>query len=142
MEDHAVTVVRGANVSDEDHIRFSRAFGAPGSCRPGSTAPSARRYQRRMAPRLFDASNLDENGEIIPAYNSEKKLAGVQALPAPTARSMRCRPKWSLLLGHIVPQKAATPISSAPAQSMMRSRKRPGRVADLVAILHSGAAAS
>ena len=27
METYAVTVVRGADISDEDHIRFSRAFG-------------------------------------------------------------------------------------------------------------------
>ncbi|MEI9850512.1 MAG: TauD/TfdA family dioxygenase [Sphingomonas sp.] len=43
MEDHAVTVVRGADVSDADHIRFSRAFGPlelpPGLNRAIGNAP-------------------------------------------------------------------------------------------------------
>lgn len=103
MATYAVTVVRGANVSDDDHIRFSRAFGPlelpPGLGRAAGVAPA----KRRMRAELFDASNLDENGEIIPMGTGRRKLAkGAERFhtdssfnPLPT--------KWSLLLGHIVP---------------------------------------
>src|SRR4051794_7245303 len=67
MDRYAVCVVRDAVATDEQHIRFSRAFG-PLELPPG--LGRARPVKRRMAPELFDASNLDDNGEIIP-YDSE-----------------------------------------------------------------------
>jgi len=100
MARYAVTIVRDANVSDEDHIRFSRAFG------PLELPPSMGRkgpIKRRMAPQLFDASNLDENGEIIP-YHSEKRKLARGAERFHTDSSFNALPtKWSLLLGHIIP---------------------------------------
>jgi alpha-ketoglutarate-dependent 2,4-dichlorophenoxyacetate dioxygenase len=100
MARYAVTVVRDANVSDDDHIRFSRAFG------PLELPPSLGRKRpskRRMRPELFDASNLDENGEIIPYASERRKLArGAERFH--TDSSFNALPtKWSLLLGHIVP---------------------------------------
>lgn len=104
MDRYAVVVVRGAHVSDEDHIRFSRAFGPlelpPGLNRAfGSGEP--RKY--RMARELFDASNLDDNGEIIP-YGSDRRRLAKGAERFHSDSSFNALPtKWSLLLGHIVP---------------------------------------
>lgn len=100
MARYAVTVVRDANVSDDDHIRFSRAFG------PLELPPSLGRKppaKRRMRPELFDASNLDENGDIIPYASERRKLArGAERFH--TDSSFNALPtKWSLLLGHVVP---------------------------------------
>jgi alpha-ketoglutarate-dependent 2,4-dichlorophenoxyacetate dioxygenase len=99
MATYAVTVVRGANVSDEDHIRFSRAFG------PLELPPRLGRTlaKRRLRSELFDASNLDANGEIIPYHSEARRLArGAERFH--TDSSFNTLPtKWSLLLGHVVP---------------------------------------
>ena len=100
MARYAVTVVRDAGASDDDHIRFSRAFG-PLELPPcmGRTGP----IRRRMRPELFDASNLDEHGEIIP-YDSERRRLARGAERFHTDSSFNSLPtKWSLLLGHQTP---------------------------------------
>ncbi len=99
MAQYAVTVVRDAQISDEDHIRFSRAFG-PLELPPRLAGTSVR---RRLRAELFDASNLDANGEIIP-YDSEKRRLAKGAERFHSDSSFNSLPtKWSLLLGHIVP---------------------------------------
>ncbi len=100
MARYGILVVRGAGVTDEEHIRFSRAFG-PLELPPGMGRPQA--VKRRMAPEMFDASNLDENGEIIP-YGSERRKLAKGAERFHTDSSFHSLPtKWSLLRGHIVP---------------------------------------
>jgi len=100
MDRYAVTVVRNAGTSDEDHIRFSRAFG-PLELPPRLGRPEP--VKRRMRPELFNASNLDENGDIIP-FNSERLRLARGAQLFHTDSSFNSLPtKWSLLLGHIVP---------------------------------------
>lgn len=99
MARYAVTVVRDARISDEDHIRFSRAFG-PLELPPGLGRTSAK---RRLRAELFDASNLDANNEIIPYHSEGRRLAkGAERFHSDS--SFNSLPtKWSLLLGHIVP---------------------------------------
>ncbi len=99
MARYAVTIVRDARISDEDHIRFSRAFG-PLELPPRLAGTGAR---RRLRAELFDASNLDANNEIIP-YDSEKRRLAKGAERFHSDSSFNSLPtKWSLLLGHIVP---------------------------------------
>src|SRR5262249_31791465 len=85
----------------DDHIRFSRAFG------PLELPPGLGRRdgipRRRIRPELFDASNLDENDEIIP-YRSERRRLAKGAERFHTDSSFNALPTmWSLLRGHIVP---------------------------------------
>ncbi|MCW3838245.1 TauD/TfdA dioxygenase family protein [Sphingomonas canadensis] len=101
MATYAVAVVRDVNASDADHLRFSRAFGPlelpPGMDRFAGNKP------RRIARELFDISNLDENGEIIP-YNDEKRKYARATERFHTDSSFHTLPtKWSLLLAHIIP---------------------------------------
>lgn len=99
MARYAVTIVRGANVSDDDHIRFSRAFG------PLELPPRMGRapVKRRLRAELFDASNLDIHGEIVPQKAEALRLAkGAQRFHADSSFN-QLPTKWSLLLGHIVP---------------------------------------
>ena len=72
MARYGVLVVREAEVTDEQQIRFSRAFG-PLELPPrmGRAAP----IRRRMRPELFDASNLDLDGRIIPYGSEGRRLA-------------------------------------------------------------------
>ena len=101
MATYAVTVVRDANATDAEHIRFSRAFG-PLELPPGLTRFDGNK-QRQIAPELFDISNLDENNEIIP-YASERRRLARATERFHTDSSFHTLPtKWSLLLAHIVP---------------------------------------
>ena len=100
MAKYAVTVVRDTDITDEEHIRFSRAFG-PLELPPGNFGgdPRARRLRRE----LFDASNLDENHDIIPYGSERRKLAkGAERFHSDSSFN-RLPTKWSLLRGHIVP---------------------------------------
>jgi alpha-ketoglutarate-dependent 2,4-dichlorophenoxyacetate dioxygenase len=103
MADYAVTVVRGVRASDEDHIRFSRAFG------PLELPPGLNRFDgnkaRRIAPELFDISNMDENGDIIPSASERRRLARATERFHTDSSFHTLPTKWSLLLAHIIPPK-------------------------------------
>jgi len=102
MARHGVLVVREARITDEQHKRFSRAFGplelpsrAPGAARPQG--------KRVFDPDLFYAGNLDKDGEII-AYGSDGYKLAQGAERFHTDSSFHAMPtKWSLLLGHETP---------------------------------------
>ncbi|MEJ0027099.1 MAG: TauD/TfdA family dioxygenase [Rhizomicrobium sp.] len=99
MARYAVTVMRTDGISDDDHIRFSRAFG------PLELPPRLGRFNaaRRLRGELFDASNLDAKGEIIPYMSDARKLAkGAEKFHSDSSFN-KLPTKWSLLLGHIVP---------------------------------------
>jgi alpha-ketoglutarate-dependent 2,4-dichlorophenoxyacetate dioxygenase len=101
MAKYAVVVVRDASLSDDDHIRFSRAFGPLEL--PPSRLGGPQKFKRRLREELFDASNLDENNEVIPYSSDRRKLAkGAERFHTDSSFN-RLPTKWSLLLGHITP---------------------------------------
>ena len=100
MAKYAVLVIRDQKITDEQHIRFTRAFG------PLELMPDLGNKNHkggRVRPEMYDASNLDENGEIVgpdsprAAFNKGNELfhsdSSYNDLPT----------KWSLLMGHAVP---------------------------------------
>ena len=98
MAEHAVCVIRDASLSDADHIRFSRAFG-PLELPPGSKG--------RIAPELYDISNLDSKGEIIP-FDPDAKAQPIDFERFHTDSPFNSLPtKWSFLLGYVVPPEGA-----------------------------------
>jgi alpha-ketoglutarate-dependent 2,4-dichlorophenoxyacetate dioxygenase len=99
MAKYGICIVRDASTNDEDHIRFSRAFGPLElPSRPKTPPPG---FRGRLRPELFDAGNLDREGNIVPY---EKRALGHGAERFHTDSSFNGLPtKWSLLLGHIVP---------------------------------------
>jgi len=98
MARYAVCVIRDASLKDEDHIRFSRAFG------PLELPPSG---GKRIAPELYDVGNLDPNGEIIPP-NPQAQAQAVDFERFHTDSPFNSLPtKWSFLLGHVVPPVGA-----------------------------------
>ncbi|HEY5410274.1 MAG TPA: TauD/TfdA family dioxygenase [Caulobacteraceae bacterium] len=99
MARYGVLVVRGAEITDEQQIRFSRAFGPLEiPSRPAGAQPP-----RRMAAELFAAGNLDLNGDIVP-YDTDPKSLAKGAERFHTDSSFHAMPtKWSLLLGHDTP---------------------------------------
>jgi alpha-ketoglutarate-dependent 2,4-dichlorophenoxyacetate dioxygenase len=106
MARYGVLVVRGARITDEEHKRFSRAFGPLEL--PSRLAGAARpQGKRAVDPALFYAGNLDKDGEII-AYGSEGYKLAQGAERFHTDSSFHTMPtKWSLLLGHETPPPEA-----------------------------------
>ncbi len=98
MAEYAVCVIRDASLTDQDHIRFSRAFG------PLELPPAG---GRRIAPELYDISNLDPHGAIIP-FDPEAKAQPIDFERFHTDSPFNSQPtKWSLLLGYVVPPEGA-----------------------------------
>jgi len=101
MAEYAVCIIRDASLSDADHIRFSRAFG-PLELPPGSRG--------RIAPELYDISNLDVKGEITP-FDPNAKAQPIDFERFHTDSPFNTLPtKWSFLLGYIVPPEGADTI--------------------------------
>lgn len=106
MARYGVLVIRDARIDDEQHKRFSRAFGPleiP-SRLPGVELPQGK---RKLDPELFYAGNLDRDAKIIP-YGSEGYKLAQGAERFHTDSSFHAMPtKWSMLLGHEVPPPEA-----------------------------------
>jgi alpha-ketoglutarate-dependent 2,4-dichlorophenoxyacetate dioxygenase len=98
MARFGVLAIRDADISDEQHKDFSRAFGpleipsrVKGAARPVGTRP--------MTPGIFYAGNIDHNDKII-AYGSDPKSLAKGAERFHTDSSFHTMAtKWSLLHG-------------------------------------------
>jgi alpha-ketoglutarate-dependent 2,4-dichlorophenoxyacetate dioxygenase len=99
MARYAVLVIRGQRISDEDHILFSRAFG-PLELPPNLGMPDQKRRLRRE---LYDASNLDENGEALATDSPRRKYNRGNELFHTDSSFNDLPTKWSLLLAHELP---------------------------------------
>ena len=100
----AVVVLRDQLISDDEQIRFSRAFG-PLELPPhmGMRKSERKDMQRRVRPEMYDVSNLDANGELLPMESL--KLASNRANEEfHTDSSFNALPtKWSLLSARMIP---------------------------------------
>ena len=107
MARYGILVVRDARIDDEQHKRFSRAFGPLELPSRAKDAPPLPQGTLHRDPDLFYAGNLDENGRILP-YASERLKLGKGAERFHTDSSFHAMPtKWSLLLGHETPPPEA-----------------------------------
>jgi alpha-ketoglutarate-dependent 2,4-dichlorophenoxyacetate dioxygenase len=103
MAKYGVLIVRDAHITDEQQIRFSRAFGPLEIPSRPKDGPSNSSPRRRVAPELFIAGNLDADGKIRP-YDAGGQDLGKGAERFHTDSSFHSMPtKWSLLLGHETP---------------------------------------
>lgn len=101
MAEHGVVCIRDqGHIGDAGHLRFARAFG-PLELPPGYEQRKAQ--PGRMAPELYDASNLDANGEIIDPNSLRAKFSRGNELFHADSSFNDMPSKWSMLLGHIVP---------------------------------------
>jgi alpha-ketoglutarate-dependent 2,4-dichlorophenoxyacetate dioxygenase len=97
MNEYGVTCIRGPVISDEEHLRFARAFG------PLELPGPYRDIPRRMAYGLYDASNLDIDGEIIERESLRAKFSKGNELFHADSSFNDMPSKWSMLRGVIVP---------------------------------------
>jgi alpha-ketoglutarate-dependent 2,4-dichlorophenoxyacetate dioxygenase len=100
VAEHAVVVIRDQMIGDEEQVRFSRALG-PLELPP--TMGLRGRISRRVAPELYDVSNLDDKGDFLPQESLQ--LASNRANEEfHTDSSFNSLPtKWSLLSARILP---------------------------------------
>jgi alpha-ketoglutarate-dependent 2,4-dichlorophenoxyacetate dioxygenase len=107
MARHGILVVRDAEIDDEQHKRFSRAFGPLELPSRAGDAPPVPQGSLKRDPDLFYAGNLDPDGAIIP-YASERLKLGKGAERFHTDSSFHAMPtKWSLLRGAETPPPEA-----------------------------------
>ena len=100
MAQYAVLVVRDQQISDEQQIRFARRFG-PLELPPHQGVKG--HGERRIAPELYDVSNIGADGQILP-QDSLRHASNKANEEFHTDSSFNTLPtKWSLLIGHIVP---------------------------------------
>lgn len=100
MAEYAVLVIRGQQISDEDHIRFTRAFG-PLELMPDLGSDNHR--PSRLPRGMYDASNLDENGDILTPDSPRTKFNKGNELFHSDSSYNDLPTSWSLLMGHIIP---------------------------------------
>lgn len=103
MAEYAVVVLRDQFITDAEQIRFSRKFG-PLELPPhmGMRSVGAG-SNRRISPEMYDVSNLDVNGDFMPA-NNLRHASNKANEEFHTDSSFNALPtKWSILSGHIVP---------------------------------------
>ncbi len=131
MAQYGVTIVRNASTEDEDHIRFSRAFGPlelPGG---GRARPSNIKF--RLRPELYDAGNLDVDGNIIP-YEKRGLAHGAERFHSDSSFNSLLT-KWSLLRGHIIPPEGGdTHFVDARAAYDDLPQSMKDRIEDLIGI--------
>jgi alpha-ketoglutarate-dependent 2,4-dichlorophenoxyacetate dioxygenase len=108
MAKYALVVLPDQHISDEQQIRFSRAFG-PLELPPhmGLKRPQQHDLQRRIRPEMYDVSNIDTDGAFLP-IESLKMASNRANEEFHTDSSFNALPtKWSLLSGRIVPPEGA-----------------------------------
>ncbi len=101
MDEHAVIVLPGQDIDDEQQLEFSRNFGPL-----VDGANSGARDQDLRLPTVFaDVSNLDKDGKIA-ARENKKRMAALGNRLWHTDASFREIPaRYSILSGRIVPKE-------------------------------------
>lgn len=104
MDRYGVCVYRGQSLADEPHIAFSRNFG-PLELRP--TVRKAAKHLRFKYPELFDAGNIDIDGNILPEDDLQRAYSRGNKLWHTDSSHRQTRAAYSLLNAHIVPPDGA-----------------------------------
>ena len=99
MDAHAVTVLPGQDINDEQQLTFSRNFGPL-----EEGANSGARDQDLRLPVVFaDVSNLDKDGQIAQRENKKRMAALANRLWHSDASFRVIPARYSILSGRIVP---------------------------------------
>ena len=101
MATYAVVVVRDAHVDDIEQVRFARAFGPLELPPHMGMRPAAMKV--RVGYGLYDISNLDANGDFLPA-DSLRLIFNKSNENFHTDSSFNMLPtKWSMLSARVLP---------------------------------------
>ncbi|HEX6398655.1 MAG TPA: TauD/TfdA family dioxygenase, partial [Steroidobacteraceae bacterium] len=101
MATYAVVVLRDAHIDDAEQVRFARAFGPLELPPHMGLRPAAMKV--RVGHGLYDISNLDANGDFLPA-DSLRLIFNKGNENFHTDSSFNTLPtKWSMLSARVVP---------------------------------------
>lgn len=100
MAEYAVVCLRGSRATDEQHVDFSRMFG-PLELPPDMKMRTGQK--KRTGFGLFDASNLNGEGNIAEEGSMRHKYNQGNMLFHTDSSFNDLPTKWSLLLAHIIP---------------------------------------
>jgi alpha-ketoglutarate-dependent 2,4-dichlorophenoxyacetate dioxygenase len=101
MDTHAITILPGQDINDEQQLAFSRNFGP---LEEGANS-GARDSELRLPVVFADVSNLDKDGKIA-ARENKKRMAALGNRLWHTDASFRVVPaRYSILSGRIVPSE-------------------------------------
>ena len=99
MDAHAVIVLPGQDIDDEQQLAFTRNFG---ELEEGANS-TVRNSELRLDPRFADVSNLDKDGRKL-ARDNKRRMASLGNRLWHSDASFRAVPaRYSLLSGRIVP---------------------------------------
>lgn len=128
MDRYAVCVFRRTPLTDESHIAFSRLFGEL------ELAPTFGKRVRRFTHReLFDAGNLDAQGNILTDERRRIYNRGNALWHTDSSFNAR-RASYSLLLAHEIPPSGGdTHFADMRAAYEALPEKRKAEIEDLVA---------
>lgn len=102
MAEYAVVVLPGQDhVTDEQHAEFSRFFGPRET--PAGVASGHRTKKYRLGPYMFDASNLDVDGSLLPADHPRRRMRAGDTLWHTDSSFNPMPTKWSMLRAVAVP---------------------------------------
>ena len=98
MDRHAVLVLPGQDLTDEQQLTFTRHFGP---LEEGANS-TVRAHELRLAPAFADVSNLDRSGAVL-ARDNKRRMASLGNRLWHSDASFRAVPaRYSLLSGRIV----------------------------------------
>ena len=98
MAEHAVLVLPGQDITDEQQLEFTRNFGP---LQDGANA-TERRHELRLDPAFADVSNIGKNGRML-ARNDRRRMASLGNRLWHSDASFRVIPaRYSLLSGRVV----------------------------------------
>jgi alpha-ketoglutarate-dependent 2,4-dichlorophenoxyacetate dioxygenase len=98
MDQYAVCVFPGQNLEDEQQIAFSRLYGPLAS--PSVSIPRGARIRHK---KIFDVSNLDENGGILGEKDARSILRLVTQLWHTDLSFRQESATWSVLHARVIP---------------------------------------
>jgi alpha-ketoglutarate-dependent 2,4-dichlorophenoxyacetate dioxygenase len=102
MAQYAVVALRGSQADDAHHLAFSRAFG-PLELPPKMGISSVGSPHQRIAPGLYDVSNLDPDGNLLAEGSVRRGYSKGNELFHSDSSFNPLPTKWSLLNAHTVP---------------------------------------
>jgi alpha-ketoglutarate-dependent 2,4-dichlorophenoxyacetate dioxygenase len=101
MDEFAVLVIRGQNISDEQQAAFSQGFGALEV--PDRVSNITKPEDRRLGPQMADISNLNRDNEVL-ARDDRQRMFNLGNRLWHSDSSFRATPsKFSLLSGRVIP---------------------------------------
>ncbi|NQV56234.1 MAG: TauD/TfdA family dioxygenase [Rhodospirillales bacterium] len=132
VDQFAVVIMPGQDITDEQQIEFARHFGPRES--PAIAASGFAEKGHRLPQYLFDASNLGLDNEILPPGHARREMRAADRLWHTDSSFNPLPTKWSMLSARIIPPEGGnTDFADARAAYDALDENMKERIEELVA---------